>query len=279
MTNPFPGMNPYLEEASLWPTFHARAIACLYQMLGPGLAGKYGLQLQRRCYASEWPQVLDRQPSSMQEDYIEICEQGSDRLITLVDLVSPANKLTESGRRACLETRAAARARVANIVEIDLVLQGRPILEYSREGLPLWDYAVTVTRAPQHDRFEIYTATLEKRLPRFRLPLAAHERDMVVDLTTAVKRAFEQADFASWIDYRRDPPATLIPENRAWLDNLLLSSGLRPAESQEPEVHEHALPHEAIATRAYELWERDGRPQGHDQHYWYRAIEELARQK
>jgi hypothetical protein len=215
----------------------------------------------------------------MQEDYIEICEQGSDRLITLVDLVSPANKLTESGRRACLETRAAARARVANIVEIDLVLQGRPILEYSREGLPLWDYAVTVTRAPQHDRFEIYTATLEKRLPRFRLPLAAHERDMVVDLTTAVKRAFEQADFASWIDYRRDPPATLSPENRAWLGNLLLSSGLRPAESQEPEVHEHALPHEAIATRAYELWERDGRPQGHDQHYCYRAIEELARQK
>jgi Protein of unknown function (DUF4058)/Protein of unknown function (DUF2934) len=116
-------------------------------------------------------------------------------------------------------------------------------------------------------------------LPRFRLPLAVDDRDMVVDLSTAVNRAFEQAGFASRIDYRRGPPATLSPENRAWLDNLLSSSGLRPAESQEPEVHEHALPHEAIATKAYKPWERDGRSQGHDQHYWYRAIEELTRQK
>jgi hypothetical protein len=26
-----------------------------------------------------------------------------------------------------------------------------------------------------------------------------------------------------------------------------------------------------IAKRAYELWEREGRPQGRDQHYWFTA--------
>ena len=63
------------------------------------------------------------------------------------------------------------------------------MLDYAREGLPDWDYAVTVTRATQPDRFEIYTATLQKRLPRFRLPLASDDRDMVVDLQTIYARA------------------------------------------------------------------------------------------
>jgi hypothetical protein len=277
MANPFPGMNPYLEDANLWPAFHARAIACLFQILVPGLIARYRLQLQHRCYASEWPQPLHAGQSPLQEDYIEIQERNGDRLVTLVDMVSPANKLTESGRRAYLETRSGARAGGASIVEIDLVLQGRPTLEYSREGLPPWDYSVTVTRAAQPDRFEIYTATLQKRLPRFKLPLAADERDSVVDLNTAINRTFEQGDFASRIDYRRDPSTTLRAEHRAWLHDWLSSNGLRLAESQKPEAHEHSLPHEAIAATAYQLWERDGRPHGHDQYYWYKAIEELTR--
>ena len=32
---------------------------------------------------------------------------------------------------------------------------------------------------------------------------------------------------------------------------------------------------EGTAKRAYEIWEREGRQQGKDQEYWYRAIYEL----
>ena len=67
--------------------------------------------------------------------------------VTVIDVVSPANKLTPQGREAYLETRRRAKLRGANVVEIDLCLQGEPMLDYSREGLPEWDYAVTVTRA------------------------------------------------------------------------------------------------------------------------------------
>ncbi|MDB6027979.1 MAG: hypothetical protein JWM68_4202 [Verrucomicrobiales bacterium] len=35
------------------------------------------------------------------------------------------------------------------------------------------------------------------------------------------------------------------------------------------------LTDEQVSVRAYYLWERDGRPQGHDQDYWLRAKEEL----
>lgn len=33
---------------------------------------------------------------------------------------------------------------------------------------------------------------------------------------------------------------------------------------------------EVIKRRAYELWEIDGRPEGQDQTYWFKAVSELA---
>ena len=149
------------------------------------------------------------------------------KLVTLLDVVSPPNKTTRSGREAYLDKRREGRNASANLVELDLVLQGQPTLEYSRDGLPDWDYAVTVTRASQPERYEIYTATLQKRLPRFRLPLAADDRDTVLDLHTAFTRCYDQGGFAAKIDYRRDPSTALSGEDRQWLNEVLRQQKLR----------------------------------------------------
>ena len=101
------------------------------------------------------------------------------------------------------------------------------MLDYSRDGLPDWDYGVTVTRASQPERYEIYTATLQKRLPRFRLPLASDDRDTVLDLQTAFARCYEQGGFASQIDYHRDPTVALNDEDRKWLQELLKQQKVR----------------------------------------------------
>src|SRR5579862_9538185 len=37
MGNRFPGMNPYLEDTNLWPEFHHKLVAWLYQILLPGI--------------------------------------------------------------------------------------------------------------------------------------------------------------------------------------------------------------------------------------------------
>ena len=34
--------------------------------------------------------------------------------------------------------------------------------------------------------------------------------------------------------------------------------------------------HEQIQSRAYALWEADGRPEGQDQSYWFKALSEIA---
>ena len=114
-------------------------------------------------------------------------------------------------------------------MEIDLVLQGQPTIHYSRENLPKWDYAVIVTLASQPERPpEIYMATLQKRLPRFKLPLASDDRDTVLDLQATFARAYDQAGFAARIDYLRDPSPQLADEDREWLQKLLKQQKVRP---------------------------------------------------
>src|SRR5579872_5557807 len=179
MPSPFPGMDPYLEDEGLWPIFHHQLVMCLYQILLPGLVDRYRARVSQRHYSTEQALFTSVVREEHHEDYIEVRQRTDGRLITLVDVVSPANKVTAAGRAAYLEKRKEGRSANANLVELDLVLQGQPTLEYSRDGLPDWDYAVTVTRSTQAERYEIYTATLQKRLPRFRLPLAADDRDTV----------------------------------------------------------------------------------------------------
>jgi hypothetical protein len=220
-------MDPYLEDAGLWPAFHHQLVTCLYQILLPGLVDRYRARVAQRHYCTEQALFTSVVREEHHEDYIEVRQRSDGRLVTLVDVVSPANKTSTAGRAAYLDKRREGRTANANLVELDLVLQGQPTLEYSRDGLPDWDYAVTVTRSTQPERYEIYTATLQKRLPRFRLPLAADDRDTVLDLHTAFTRCYDQGGFANKIDYGRDPATPLNSEDRQWLNEVLKQQKLR----------------------------------------------------
>jgi Protein of unknown function (DUF4058) len=227
MPSPFPGMDPYLEDEKFWPSYQHQLVNCLYQILLPGLVDRYRARVGQRHYVTEQALFTSVIREEHHEEFIEIRQRTDGRLITLLDVVSPANKLTPAGRKSYLDKRCEGRGCNANLVEVDLVLEGQPMLEYSRDGLPDWDYAVTVTRSTQPERYEIYTATLQKRLPRFRLPLAADDRDTVLDLQAACARAYEQGNFAARIDYKLDPSSPLSDEDRKWLHDKLKENKLR----------------------------------------------------
>jgi hypothetical protein len=252
-------MDPYLEDEDLWPPFQHRLVLCLYQTLLAGLPARYKVRVGQRQYAA------DSTSGVCEEEFIEIRQPDDGNLVTLLDVVSPANKATAAGRTAYLEQRRRAKEAGANVVEIDLVLQGQPTLEYSRAGLPDWDYAITVTRATQPERHEIYTTTLQKRLPRFRLPLAPDDRDTGLDLGAIVERCYVEGGFSGRIDYRREPAVTLDEEDRRWLQDMLVEKGLR-----EPS-------HEQVARASHALWEQKGRPHGKDVEHWEKALAQLGR--
>ena len=271
MSCPFPGMDPYLEDETFWTEFHHGLVTNLYQMLVPGLVDRYRAGVAQRHYALD-PSSSEGGAAECREEYVDVRERESGRLVTRLDVLSPVNKTTEAGRKAYLDTRHEGKASGGNLVEIDLVLQGRPTLEYSRDGLPDWDFAVTVTRSTQPERYEIYTATLQKKLPRFRLPLAADDRDTVLDLQAAFTRSYDQGGFAARIDYGREPLVGLKEEKR-----LLAIALIENAKGAAPRSWEDVLSREKIAARAYALWQQDGCPHGRDKDHWYEAVERLKR--
>ncbi len=229
MPSPFPGMDPYLEHPKLWPTFQHQLLACLYQILLPGLVDRYRARVGTRTYVSEMPLFTSIIRDEHTEEYIEIRTRTDNRLVTLLEVVSPANKTTPAGREAYLDKRREATLQRAGVVEIDLVLQGKPTLTYSRDGLPEFDHAVSVTRATAPDRYEIYTATLQKRLPKFKLPLAPDDRDALLDLQAAFTRAYDLGGFAAQIEYKDCPPpdVPLTDAQKAWINEFLKQLKMR----------------------------------------------------
>jgi hypothetical protein len=222
-------MDPYLEHPKHWAGFQHHLLAGLYQILLPGLVDRYKARVGTRTYTAEVVLFTSVTREDHAEEYIEVRNRADGRLVTLVEVVSPANKTTPAGRAAYLEKRADALAQRAGVVQVDLVLQGRPTLSYSRDNLPEFDYAVTVTRPTAPDRYEIYTATLPKRLPKFKVPLAADDRDALVDLQAAVARAYDLGNFAAAIDYKAPPhpDVPLSAANAGWVDQTLKQLKLR----------------------------------------------------
>lgn len=214
-------MDPYLEQDKLWPAFHHQLVACLYQILLPGLVDRYRARINQRSYFTEQPLFTSIIKEEHNEEFIEVRQRADGRLVTLIDVVSPVNKTTTQGRIAYHETRRQARAQASSVVEIDLVTQGSPMLDYAREGLPDCDFSITVTRSSQPERYEIYTTTLQKKLSRFKIPLATDDRDTVLDLQSVFTRCYDQGAFGSHIDYTKDPSISLSDEDLKWLGELL----------------------------------------------------------
>src|SRR2546430_1809515 len=87
--SPFPGMDPYLEDPALWLEFHRQLVAVLQELLSGLVGQRYEIVIGRRRFLVT---------AEHQEDYLEIHQRSDDRRVTLIDVVSPADKTTAAGR-------------------------------------------------------------------------------------------------------------------------------------------------------------------------------------
>jgi hypothetical protein len=124
-----------------------------------------------------------------------------------------------------MRKRREARTAGANMIELDFVLDGQPILEHTRSS-PEPAYAIIVSRATRPDRTDLAEVALQKELPRIKLPLAGDEH-AILDLRAAFVRSYDQGGFAGKIDYSRYPPGQLSAATRQWIDDLLKKKQLR----------------------------------------------------
>ena len=221
MPGPFPGMDPYLEDPAHWPAFHKLLVTALYQAMLPGLVDRYRARVGVREYTATTALFTSVTTEAHREEFVEVRSRDDGRLVTLVEAVSLGNRTTPEGRAVYLAARARAAEARAAVVEVDLLTQGKPLLDYARDGLPAHDHTVTVTRGGTPDRYEIYTAAVSKRLPRFRLPLAADDKDTIFDLQSAVHRAYDLGDFGTALagNYGGPLPADVVlsGDTRDWV--------------------------------------------------------------
>lgn len=254
MPCPFPGMDPYIERPEIWPDFHDSLIAAIRGELQPVLRPRYAALTQERLYVVEADRpirpdvsvlrtVSDRPRNAgtavleadapavfaiwheeIRQPLIHIVEPvAGNRLVTAIEVLSPDNKTPGPGLASYLQKRDELWEAGVNLVEIDLLREGRATVRVSSEHLETlrpWRYLMTVTRRPT-SRQEIYPVPLDRRLPRVRVPLAENDQDAVLDLQAAFTRCWNDGPYPELLYYGASPPDDLTEAEARWCEQVL----------------------------------------------------------
>ena len=260
--NPFPGMNPYLEDPGLWPDVHHSVIVGLRNYLAHRLRPDYRVTIQERVYVTADPNPSDgsalRMPDvavlsasgtprrdraaqglaladpvvvhlpemeTEKEIYLEVVRVGSREVITAIELLSPTNK-SGSGRRVYQAKRAQVLYSMTHLVEIDLLRAGRPMPLLTPTPASHYRILVADARRTEHVA-NLYSFGIRQSIPNFVMPLAKGDEGIAVNLNEVVSAVYADGGFDLDIDYQTDPEPPLSDADCAWLDQLLRQQGLR----------------------------------------------------
>jgi hypothetical protein len=160
------------------------------------------------------------------EAYLTIVDRTSDKAITVIEILSPANKVPKSpGRESFEEERREVMNSPTHWVEIDL-LRGKRMMRIPKKVGP-HEYLIHVSRRGQRPRGQLWGILLPQHLPVIPIPLKSDDPDGRLDLQTTLNAAYDRASYDLRIDYRKEPKPPLDEKLAAWADELLRSKGVR----------------------------------------------------
>lgn len=259
MPSPFPGMDPYLEERALWPDMHLRLINNIAEALQPQVRPKYLARINERIELAglsqgyipdvmvveppRAPALLQTQPATLVADepqtvafldeerhvpYLEIIYRETGDVVTLIEVLSPANKVGD-GRLKYMQKQRDLLNSQANLVEIDLLSGPTATLAhaFTITSPPNWRYVISISRPQQRNRLEFYAIALDGQLPRCRIPLRPADPDVVLDLPAVFTRCYDAGGYDLLLDYQQPPPIILNNSELEWLQSHLVQHGLR----------------------------------------------------
>lgn len=260
--NPFPGMNPFIEQR--WRDAHTMLVAYIRDALQEHLPADLVAGAEEEAVTigagkspvTYRPDVQVREPWTLHEPavsavatkppptpatepirifleeevarWVEI-RDTTGRLVTVVELLSPSNKLESEEREHYRAKRRSFISGGVNLVEIDLVRQGAPVFpdgirKVLREGSAC--YGVCVYRAALPGGYEVYPIRLRERLPAIRVPLRSSDADVVLDLQALIDQCHQRGRY-HMLNYRLDLEPPLDPEESTWLNQVLKEHGFR----------------------------------------------------
>ena len=257
MPSPFPGMSPYLE--SRWGTFHGPltiAIAAyLNQALPADLEARVEQQVRIESVADDDPRLrrpdvavveLDHasggeattgtlavaDPEEIRIRYLTVPVvqrsvyivdlAAGERIVTAVEVLSPANKRSGVRNREYRRKLHDFGAAGTNWVELDLLRSSRDRLQVRWAEVPADRRAayMAVTCRVGEQSLRVRPISLRRPLPTLAVPTRPGEADVSLDLQAAFTRAYADGSFKS-IDYTRPPDPPLADADAAWAAELL----------------------------------------------------------
>jgi hypothetical protein len=264
MKSPFPGMDPYLEQ--YWREVHSSLVVYARDQLQSRLPGGLRVSVEERVFVESdegrdrvvypdvhvvespksetagvatasatevdvaEPVVIHTRDEPATETYLEIVEVGSgNRVITVIEFLSPSNKIAGEGQKLYLEKQQEVRDAGASLVEIDLTRRGERVVSLRPSRVPRRfrkTYLVCVRRGWKPLEAEIYPIAVSDRLPGIRIPLRQTDADVPLHLQPLIDQCYANGRYET-TDYRADPDPPLDPEEAAWVAELLKAKGLR----------------------------------------------------
>lgn len=253
MPSPFPGMDPYLEHPVVWEGVHARLVVAIANQLQPRLDPRYVASVEERVFI-EGPQqripdvwiqkpldhgmpareavspesdagldsavVVEIEELEIHQKRVEILDASSRmKLVTLIEVLSPTNKRPGPGGVSYVAKQREVLERDCHLVEVDLLREGERMLSipgWRLQQFGLFHYVVCVNRWPRRNRFEVYPRTLEERLPRIAVPLAAPDPDIPLDIQAALEQVFLEGRYERRLRYDEPCEPALEGQLQQW---------------------------------------------------------------
>lgn len=251
MHNPFPGMNPYLEQSGLWPQVHNRLVVAIADAITPQVAPKYRVAIEERIYTSTAViplvgiadvSVTQRQdseslpvattqltqprrvqvplPMAVTERFLEVRLVATNEVVCVIEVLSPANKRPGEGRTAYETNRQKVLASATHLVEIDL-LRGGIAMAIAVPGQKT--YSILVSASGDRPNAELYEFDLAEPIPAFPVPLKVDDAGVIVPLQTLVNEVYTRARFDLTIDYQRSLKPALSEAETVWMQQFVAS--------------------------------------------------------
>jgi hypothetical protein len=251
--SPFPGMNPYLEGSGDWEDFHGGFLHRLRAQLTLKVIPRYRVRVDKQVYLREMPDlpwrlvgkpdlavtgghgaatvavaVMDSpvkvqlQLAAVEEvslRRLEILDTDSEEVVTVLELLSPANKSKGSDRVQYLRKRERLIESGVNFVELDL-LRGGP---RTSPDIPACDYCALVARIAEVPTAGVWPWRLADPMPPIPVPLRPGEPEPTLDLKAALDAVYDEAGY-DYTVYRREPDPALTAEQAAWAAGFVRES-------------------------------------------------------
>lgn len=234
----------------MWTDVHNSLIAAIGDAIVPEVAPDYYVGLERRAYLlkpddivfvgrADLAIITDKSPvttpatssfngvmtvevpmtDEIGEDYLEIHEVKSGKLITLIEVLSPTNKISREGREQYMQKRSQILPARTNLIEIDLLRSGEPMPVVGRTVST--DYRTLISRGHQRPKAQLYGFGVRRSILEFPLPTLPHETEPQVDLNTILHDLYIRARFDLRLDYSQQPLPPLAEDDAAWAQALI----------------------------------------------------------